>query len=225
MEMNTRIQVEHPVTEMITGIDLIKEQIKCAAGNKLRIKQEDLTFKGSAIEIRINAEDPKKDFLPSTGRITHLHLPSGPFIRTDSHIYQGYTIPTLYDSLLAKIIAWGNTREEALSRMACALDEIVIEGIVTNISFQKQILRNPVFKSEKFSTNFLDQEKSYFDNNGSNIALEEEELCAALAVIIPQLGQENKSKAPSYSHPHWLHEARKENIKDQNALGYSLRQS
>jgi len=157
MEMNTRIQVEHSVTEMITGIDLIKEQIKVANGQKLRFKQEDINFKGAAIECRINAEDPKNNFLPSPGKIEELNLPGGLGIRVDTHIYQGYTISPHYDSMVAKIISYGSTRNEAIARMLRALDETYIAPIKTTISLHQEILKHPLFKQGKISTHFLEK--------------------------------------------------------------------
>ena len=144
IEMNTRIQVEHPVTEMITGIDLIKEQIKIASDIPLSLKQKDITFKGHAIECRINAEDPKT-FMPSPGKIKLLHQPGGPGIRFDSHIYSSYVVPPNYDSMIGKLISYGSTREEALARMRNALDEIIIDGIKTNIELHQRIMRDKAF--------------------------------------------------------------------------------
>jgi len=155
MEMNTRIQVEHPVTEMVTGLDLIKEQIRVAAGEPLLI-HESLTPKGHAIEVRINAEDPANNFMPSPGTITSFHMPGGPGIRIDTHAYAGYQIPPYYDSLLAKLIAYGTTRDEAIVRLLRALDEFVIEGIKTTIPFHKQALNSQLFRSGKISTNFVE---------------------------------------------------------------------
>ncbi len=144
IEMNTRIQVEHPVTEMITGIDLIKEQIKIASDIPMTLKQKDITFTGHAIECRINAEDPKT-FMPSPGTIKLLHQPGGPGIRFDSHIYSSYVVPPHYDSMIGKLISHGSTREEALARMRNALDEIIIEGIKTNIELHQRIMRDKSF--------------------------------------------------------------------------------
>jgi acetyl-CoA carboxylase biotin carboxylase subunit len=139
IEMNTRIQVEHPVTEMITGVDIVQEQIRVAAGAKLSIRQKDVEFRGHAIECRINAEDPVK-FTPSPGRITSYHPPGGPGIRVDSHVYQGYSVPPNYDSLICKVIAYGANRDQAIRRMRIALSEMVIEGIQTNIPLHQELL-------------------------------------------------------------------------------------
>jgi acetyl-CoA carboxylase biotin carboxylase subunit len=137
--MNTRIQVEHPVTEMITGIDIVQEQIRVAAGEKLSVRQKDIELRGHAIECRINAEDPFR-FTPSPGKITSYHSPGGPGIRVDSHIYQGYSVPPHYDSLVCKLIAYGDDRDQAIRRMRIALSEMVIEGIQTNIPLHQELL-------------------------------------------------------------------------------------
>jgi len=157
MEMNTRIQVEHPVTEMITDIDIIKEQILIAAGSHLKLKQKDVQFKGHAIECRINAENPDRNFLPSPGEITIYHPPGGPGVRIDSHAYQGYHILPHYDSLVAKIICWGNNRAEAIDRMRRALNEFVIDGISTTIPFHLRVLDNAEFKAGNVTTNFIEK--------------------------------------------------------------------
>jgi acetyl-CoA carboxylase biotin carboxylase subunit len=161
MEMNTRIQVEHPITEMITGIDLIKEQIKIAYGESLVFTQEDINLNGHAIECRINAENPSKNFMPCPGQINYLHLPGGLGVRVDSSVYQGYIIPPTYDSMIAKIIVHGRTREEAISRMKRALGEFIIDGVTTNIGFQLEILSNPKFLSGDFDTSFVTSELGY----------------------------------------------------------------
>ncbi len=156
MEMNTRIQVEHPVTEMITGIDLLKEQIRVAAGHPLPLTQEEMTFRGHAIECRINAEDPDKNFMPCPGLIDGYVAPGGPGIRVDSHAYSGYKIPPHYDSLVSKLIAWGHTREEAIARMRRALDEYGITGIKTTIPFHQTLLTHPVFvEGKEVYTDFI----------------------------------------------------------------------
>ena len=154
IEMNTRIQVEHPVTELLTGIDLISQQIKVASGEKLDLTQQDVEFKGHAIECRINAEDPNS-FIPSPGLIKVFHPPGGPGIRTDSHIYSGYTVPPNYDSMIAKIIAYGEDRTSAIKKMLFALDETVIEGIKTNIKLHKRLLTSDFFTTGDFTINTL----------------------------------------------------------------------
>lgn len=156
IEMNTRIQVEHPVTEMVTGIDLVKEQIKIASDLPFTFKQGDIHWQGHAIECRINAEDPKT-FIPSPGTIRLLHQPGGPGIRFDSHIYSSYTVPPNYDSMIGKLISYGETREEALARMRNALDEIIIEGIKTNIELQQRILRNKAFIQGGTNIHYLEK--------------------------------------------------------------------
>ncbi len=157
IEMNTRVQVEHPVTEMVTGIDVIKEQIRIALGEKLRFSQDDIVIRGNAIEARINAEDPGRDFAPSPGTIKTLHKPGGPGIRVDSHIYQGYRVPPNYDSLLAKLIAHGSDRDEAIARMLRALEEFVIEGIPTTIPFHHVVMSSEEFRKGDFDTGFLER--------------------------------------------------------------------
>ncbi len=156
IEMNTRIQVEHPVTEMVTWVDIIKEQISVAAGNPLRYKQEDIQIQGHAIECRINAED-SKTFLPSPGKITLYHAPGGPGVRMDSHIYNGYTVPPYYDSMIGKLITYGNSRESAIARMNGALSEIVIDGIKTNIALQQDILSDKAFAEGGANIHYLEQ--------------------------------------------------------------------
>lgn len=156
MEMNTRIQVEHPVTEMVTGVDLIKEQIRVARGEKLSLKQEDVTFTGWAIECRINAENPEKNFMPSAGKITMYLPPGGLGVRVDSAAYPGYSIPPYYDSMIAKLITYGATREEAISKMKRALSEFIIEGVHTTIPFHQRLLEHEKFVDGNFNTKFLE---------------------------------------------------------------------
>jgi acetyl-CoA carboxylase biotin carboxylase subunit len=157
MEMNTRIQVEHPVTEMVTGIDLVKEQIRLASGEKLGIQQKDIKFSGHAIECRINAEDPDRDFMPCPGKIENLHLPKGEGVRVDTHLYSGYHIPPYYDSLIAKLIVWGEDRTEAIARMSQALAEFQIEGIKTTIPFHRRVIGSELFAKGDLSTSFIDR--------------------------------------------------------------------
>ncbi len=156
IEMNTRIQVEHPITEMITGIDIIKEMLSIAAGNKLSIKQEDIKFTGHAIECRINAEDPD-NFMPSPGLVKHFHAPGGNGVRMDTHLYSGYTVPPNYDSLIGKIITWGATREESMARMRNALDEIVIDGIKSNVPLHRELLRDKGFCKGGVNIHYLEK--------------------------------------------------------------------
>lgn len=158
MEMNTRIQVEHPITEERTGIDIVKAQIKIAAGEPLKLKQKNIEFRGHSIECRINAENPSKNFMPCPGTITGLNLPGGNGIRVDTAIYEGYKIPPSYDSMIAKIITHGDTRNEAISKMKRALEEMVIEGVDTNVDFLFQIIKNPNFIRGNFDTSFIEKE-------------------------------------------------------------------
>jgi len=156
MEMNTRIQVEHPVTELVTGIDIVKEQIRIAQGQRLSVRQADIGFRGHAIECRINAEDADNNFAPCPGKIQKFHAPGGPGVRLDSHIYAGYQVPPYYDSLLAKIITWGGSREEAISRMCRGLAELQIEGVKTTIPFHERLLRNEQFGMGRVHTKFVE---------------------------------------------------------------------
>ncbi|MBX9586435.1 MAG: acetyl-CoA carboxylase biotin carboxylase subunit [Gammaproteobacteria bacterium] len=156
IEMNTRVQVEHPVTEMVTGIDIVKEQLLIASGKKLRYKQEDISIKGHAIECRINAEDPRS-FLPSPGKINLFHAPGGPGIRVDSHIYSGYSVPPYYDSMIGKIISHGENRENAIAKMKNALFELIVDGIKTNIELHQDILSDPKFQTGCQNIHFLEK--------------------------------------------------------------------
>ena len=163
MEMNTRIQVEHPVTEMVTNFDLVKEQIRVAAGNKLKLEMKGNRLRGHSIECRVNAEDPYRNFHPSPGTITAYHPPGGPGVRVDTHIYAGYTVPPYYDSLIAKLIVHGNTHEEALARMRHALDSFIIEGVTTTIPFLRRVIEHPDFVAGKVDTKFLERETGLFE--------------------------------------------------------------
>ncbi len=156
IEMNTRLQVEHPVTEMITGIDLVKQQLKIAAGEPLTLKQEDIKINGHAIECRINAEDPKT-FIPSPGKITRFHSPGGPGVRMETHIYGGYTVPPYYDSMIGKIITHGENRKTALARMCGALQEILVEGITTNVPLQQDIMKDEAFRKGGANIHYLEK--------------------------------------------------------------------
>ena len=158
MEMNTRVQVEHPVTEMVTGIDIVKEQIKIAGKERLPYKQKEIILDGHSMEVRINAENPDKGFMPSPGTITGIHFPGGNGVRIDSAIYAGYPVPPHYDSMLAKIIVHGKTREESIAKMRSAIGELVIEGLTTNADFIYQILGNANFRTNHYDTSFIKQE-------------------------------------------------------------------
>lgn len=155
MEMNTRIQVEHPVTELVTGIDLVKSQIKIADNQKLEYKQSEIKLKGHAIECRINAECPQKGFRPCPGKIQALHIPGGPGVRVDSAAYQGYVIPPNYDSMIAKLIVYANSRQEAIMKMKWALSEFIVDGIDTNIEFQLDLVKNSSFEKGEYDIAFI----------------------------------------------------------------------
>ena len=157
MEMNTRVQVEHPITEMVTGIDIVKEQIRIANGEKLKFDQDDIKFFGHSMEVRINAEDPDKNFMPCPGLITGLHLPGGNGVRVDTAIYSGYAVPPTYDSMLAKIIVHGKDREESIAKMKSALAELVVDGIKTNVDFVLKILDDKDFHDDNYDTSYLNK--------------------------------------------------------------------
>ena len=160
MEMNTRIQVEHPVTEFVSGVDLIREQIRIAAGLPLSVSQKDVRLEGHAIEVRINAEDPKRNFMPSPGTVTDMYLPGGKGIRIDTALYRGYKIPTQYDSMMMKVIAYDKDRESAIKKLKSALGEIIIEGLTTNLDFQFEILNHEEYKKGNVDTHFIEE---YFE--------------------------------------------------------------
>ncbi|MFW9604964.1 MAG: acetyl-CoA carboxylase biotin carboxylase subunit, partial [Pseudomonas sp.] len=156
IEMNTRVQVEHPVTEMVTGIDIVKEMIRVAGGEKLSIKQEDVVIRGHAIECRINAEDPRT-FMPSPGKVKHFHAPGGNGVRVDSHLYDGYAVPPYYDSLIAKLITFGGSRDEAMGRMRNALDELIVDGIKTNAPLHRDLVRDESFCKGGVNIHYLEK--------------------------------------------------------------------
>ena len=160
MEMNTRVQVEHCVTEMVTGIDIVKTGIRIAAGEGLPIMQDDVHVRGHAIEFRINAEDPEEDFMPSPGLVTQWVPPGGPWVRFDSHVYQGYMVPPFYDSLLAKLIVWGRDREECLARSRWALEQFLVDGVKTVIPFHRVVLEHPLFIAGDVNTHFIEEHLS-----------------------------------------------------------------
>jgi len=175
LEMNTRIQVEHPITEIITNIDLVKEQLKIASGNELSYSQEDVKVNGHAIECRINAENPLTDFAPNPGKITGYRSPGGPGVRLDSGVYMNYSIPTFYDSMISKLITWGSNRNEAIARMKRALSEYIILGVKTTIPFHKAIMRNDHFLSGDLHTHFVDDYRKGIDDDMIEIMEEETE--------------------------------------------------
>ena len=157
MEMNTRIQVEHPITEQVTGIDLVKNQLLIASGEKLQYKQEDIQIKGHAIECRINAENPALGFRPSPGVIKSLFIPGGIGVRIDSAVYQGYEIPPYYDSMIGKLITYANTRKEAIAKMNWALSEFIVDGVATNVDFQLKLIRTEEFLDGNYDNGFLNR--------------------------------------------------------------------
>ncbi len=219
MEMNTRIQVEHPVTEMITGVDLIHEQICIARGEPLRFKQEDIRIKGWAMEARINAEDPCKGFMPTPGRIKNLHLPHGPFTRLDTHIYEGYEVPEFYDSMICKTIAWAENRSACLSRMERILSELSIDGIATTIPFHLALLQHPKFCDGKITTRFLEEEEKYFQDfyqkNSEMTELEQIASQVISAIQIQNLNSSNIQPAAGYDHfrNRWKNKSQQESVR------------
>jgi len=156
IEMNTRIQVEHPITEMITGIDLVRESLRLASGEPLRYLQSEVGLRGHAIECRINAEDPQKNFMPSPGKVTGLRLPMGPGVRVDTHLYEGYSVPPFYDSLLAKVIVWDSSRTEAIARMTRALNELCVEGLKSTAALHLALLKDEGVRSGEYHTGYLE---------------------------------------------------------------------
>ena len=173
IEMNTRIQVEHPITELVTNTDLIKEQIKIANGDELTYSQDDIVVNGHAIECRINAEDPLNDFSPNPGKITGYRSPGGPGVRLDSGVYMNYTIPTFYDSMISKLITYGRNRNDAINKMKRALSEYIILGVKTTIPFHKAVLRNPNFISGDLNTHFIDTYKVGIEEEMVNVIAED----------------------------------------------------
>ncbi len=187
LEMNTRVQVEHPITEAVTNVDIVKEQIKVASGLDLSFNQDDITVNGHAIECRINAEDPLRNFAPNPGRITAYRSPGGPGVRLDGGVYRNYTIPSFYDSMISKLITFGRTREEAISRMKRALSEYIVLGVKTTIPFHKAIIRNPNFLSGDLNTHFIDENKKLIYEEMENVIAEDVENVNRLkSTFIPQ---------------------------------------
>jgi len=196
LEMNTRLQVEHPVTELVTGLDLVKLQIAIAAGEALPFAQEDVSWRGAAIEVRIYAEDPDNNFFPSPGRITALVSAGGPGVRTDSGVYQDWTVPLDYDPLIAKLIGWGGSREEAIQRLSRALEECMVAGIKTNIPFFKRLLRRPEFLAGQLDTGFIDRMLESEHGDTGIAATGEAELAAVAAALY---AAKNGNDAPAVS--------------------------
>ncbi len=201
LEVNTRLQVEHPVTELATGLDLVEWQLKIAAGEKLTLNQEDVTWRGSAIECRIYAEDPDHDFMPAPGTITHLSEPSGPGIRLDSGIFEGWQVPLEYDPLLAKLAVWGSTREIAINRLDRALSEYVLTGVRNNIAFFREVLADAEFRKARLSTSFLDR---FFKDRKKPDADPESEAAAALVLAL----QKSSASLPARERMIWMESGR-----------------
>ncbi len=203
MEMNTRIQVEHPVTEMITGIDLIAMQIKVASGEPLPFTQKDLTVRGWAMEARINAEDPTRDFAPAPGALGEVGLPGGPFVRCDTHLYPGYKIPDCYDSMVAKLIVWAEDRPKALARLGRALTELRLDGVPTTAPFHEALIQHPEFKEGHFTTRFIEENAAYWQSEFSKSPHPDHEeslhLLSALAVQTEQEKQNVNLTRPESS--------------------------
>jgi acetyl-CoA carboxylase, biotin carboxylase subunit len=189
LEMNTRLQVEHPVTEMVTGVDIVKEQLAIASGRKMRYQQKDVRQDGWAIECRISAEDPYNNFLPSSGRITSLYEPTGPGVRVESGVYEGFEVSLYYDPLIAKLVVWGESRAEAILRMRRALQEFRIGGIKTTIPFHQQIMDTATFQGGHFDTMYLEQKVNVIPNGASNQAHRRVAAIAA-ALVAHQHSQE-----------------------------------
>ncbi|MBX9703388.1 MAG: hypothetical protein K2X39_04475, partial [Silvanigrellaceae bacterium] len=204
MEMNTRIQVEHPVTELVTGIDLVQSQLKIAMGEKLPFEQKDITLRGCAIEARINAEDPYHQFCPDPGFISAVEFPSGPGIRVDSHVCANYKIPEFYDSMIAKLIVYGQDRTDALSKLRRALKEFSLVGIKTTIPYHLALLDHKVFRSNVYTTRFVEEHEDLimkFEEEGKEFSSYE----ALVAALKHALEEENRHKHPVQSNTETLH--------------------
>lgn len=203
MEMNTRIQVEHPVTEMITGLDLIAQQILIAQGQPLEFSQGDLTFSGWAMEARINAEDPSRDFAPTPGLVKRLTLPGGPFVRVDTHLYPGYRIPDTYDSMVAKVIVWGKTRAEAARRLARALADLRIEGVPTTARFHEALLRHPAFQKGEYTTRFIEEQADYWRTALLHHKVDEEGTLALVSAVLAHDAARGEAPPPTQGPSQW----------------------
>jgi acetyl-CoA carboxylase biotin carboxylase subunit len=210
--MNTRLQVEHPVTELVTGLDLVEWQLRIASGERLSFRQEDVTWTGSAIECRIYAEDPENQFLPYPGLITYLREPSGPGLRLDSGVYAGWTVPLDYDPLLAKLAAWAPTRGRAIERLTRALAEYSVGGIRTNTAFFRDVLADPIFQKGQLSTAFLEgffarrsEPHPSRDSHGAE--------AEAAAALVAALEQSKRTANPPQKSSRWVSAGRKENFR------------
>jgi acetyl-CoA carboxylase biotin carboxylase subunit len=214
MEMNTRIQVEHPVTEMITGVDLIKMMINVCSGEPLPIKQEEVKLHGYSLEARINAEDPAQGFLPSPGVVQNIKFPSGPFVRVDSHLYQGYEIPAAYDSMVAKLIVWGEDRDEALQRMRRALNDLEIDGVPTTAKFHEALCQHKDFQNGEFTTRFLEETEDYFSEQYAKVdsRFKESEIAALMAILGVRSENESISLPCSEERSKWGRRGRADSI-------------
>jgi acetyl-CoA carboxylase biotin carboxylase subunit len=216
MEMNTRIQVEHPVTEEVTGVDLIAAQIRVAAGEPLWLRQSDIRARGWCLEARINAEDPERGFLPAPGRVDRLRFPMGPGIRVDSHMYEGYTIPAAYDSMVAKLIVSGSSREDAIARMLRALAEFELDGPPTTICFHEALLQNEVFRSGQFTTRFLEEQepyfREYFELGGEQSGVEKEWLAILAAVVHASESLQSAALERGSDRENWRRQSRRESV-------------
>jgi len=206
LEMNTRLQVEHPVTELATGIDLVRWQLRIAAGDKLTIDQRDVEWKGSAIECRVYAEDPENNFFPSPGTLTHWREPSGPGIRIDAGVYPGWTVPLEYDPLLAKLAVWAGTRIEAVQRLNRALAETVVSGIKTNIAFFREVLEDPAFRRGDVHTGYIEE---FFARRLERLPADADTVAvAALVAAVHQMRSKPAAPAAAESQSRWSMEGR-----------------
>ena len=213
LEMNTRLQVEHPVTEMVMGLDLVKLQIKVAAGETLPIRQEDVALRGAAVECRIYAEDPANNFFPSPGKIVRLQTPSGPGVRDDSGVYEGWTVPIDYDPMISKLVTWGATRTEAIDRMQRALREYHVEGIKSNIAFFHEILGHQDFRSGDFDTSFIDRWMQT-RGNGSKSDQTLQDLAAIAAAVFHSKSPAGSIEVPKQADSLWKVEGRRRGLRD-----------
>ncbi|MGC8804256.1 MAG: acetyl-CoA carboxylase biotin carboxylase subunit, partial [Bacteroidales bacterium] len=213
LEMNTRLQVEHPITELVIGADLVKEQIRIAAGEPLRFQQSDITQKGHAIECRISAEDPDNNFMPDPGLILHITEPTGFGVRTDSYVYKGYEIPIFYDPMIAKLIVWGTTRQDAIHRMIRALDEYKISGIKTTIPFLERIMTTPDFVKGNYDTHFIPKNIDYLKEREKPKSTTED--IAAIAAFYHHFLRVNKIRniyIIEKTHDYWKNYGRRKNV-------------